>query len=260
MVDDINLDNAARIIAKSERLVVFTGAGMSKESGVPTFRDALEGLWAKYDPMKLATPEAFRKNPKLVWDWYSYRRDLLSGKQPNPGHYAVAELEDLLPQVVVITQNIDGFHHEVGSTDVICLHGDLKRDKCFASCCGNPTYVDVSQLSGWDTDSGPPLCPYCGDAYVRPDVVWFTESLPYHALTRATELARQADVMLVIGTSGVVWPAAGLTVEAKQAGATLVEINPNPSEITPITTHFLQGPSGEVMPEIVNRVRELFTR
>lgn len=259
MVDDTNLDKAAQVIAESERLVVFTGAGVSKESGVPTFRDALDGLWAQHDPMKLATPQAFRNDPKLVWDWYTYRRELLSDKSPNPGHYAVADLEDLLPQVVVVTQNIDGFHLEVGSTDVICLHGDLKRDKCFANCRGNPTYVDVSQLSGWNPESGPPICPYCESAHVRPDVVWFNESLPYQALTRATELSRQADVMLIIGTSGVIWPAAGLTVEAKKAGATLVEINPNPSEITPISDHFLQGPSGEVMPEIVNRIRELLS-
>ena len=260
MVDDNHLQKAADVIAQSDRLVVFTGAGMSKESGVPTFRDALDGLWAQHDPMKLATPQAFRQDPKLVWDWYNYRRELLSDKRPNPGHFAVAELDDLLPQVVVVTQNIDGFHHAVGSTDVICLHGDLKRDKCFANCRGNPTYVDVSQLTAWDTDAGPPLCPYCEEAYVRPDVVWFNESLPYHELTRATELSRQADVMLIIGTSGVVWPAAGLTVEAKEAGATLIEINPNPSEITPITHHFIQGPSGEIMPELARRIRELLTR
>lgn len=249
-----DLGEAARAIAASQRLVVLTGAGVSKESGIPTFRDALDGLWAQYDPEQLATPEAFRRNPKLVWDWYEYRRGLIAGARPNPGHYALVDLEKRLPQVVIVTQNIDGLHHMAGSQNVIELHGSIRRSKCFANCQGDPTLVNVEELA-WDHDSGPPQCPHCG-AWVRPDVVWFHESLPAPALGRAIHLSETADVILVIGTSGLVQPAASLPFVGKRAGARLVEVNPGWSGVTQIADWYLAGPSGVILPQLVAAMPE----
>jgi NAD-dependent deacetylase len=249
-----DIQQAADILRSSQRLAVSTGAGISKESGIPTFRDALDGLWANYDPQKLATPRGFRQDPKLVWDWYQYRRELLAEARPNPGHYALAEMEDLLPQVVVITQNIDGLHHQAGSSDIITLHGDITRNKCFDDCQGNPTYVDIEQLEDWDPEAGPPHCPHCG-AWVRPAVVWFEELLPPGALERALQVSQQADVMLVIGTSGLVQPAASLPFAAKRGGARIVEVNPESSMLTPIADVHLAGPSGEMLPQVVAAMR-----
>ena len=240
---------AAQAIRTGQRLVVLTGAGISKESGIPTFRDALDGLWAQYDPQELATPRAFRRNARLVWDWYSHRRDLLAQAQPNPAHYAIADLQRFVEQVVVITQNIDGLHQRAGSRDVIPMHGDIRRNKCFAHCQGDPTYVDVDALD-WDRDAGPPRCPYCGD-YVRPDVVWFEEMLPRAALVRAFQLSQTADVMLVVGTSGTVQPVASLPFLAREHGATVVEVNPNPTPITAIARWRLAGPAGVIVPQVV---------
>lgn len=244
---------AARVLYDSRAPIALTGAGISHESGIPTFRDALTGLWAQYDPQQLATPRAFQSDPKLVWDWYEFRRSLIADAQPNAGHYALAELETLLPGLVVITQNVDGLHQAAGSRDVIALHGDIRRNKCFANCQGNPTLIDVSALE-WDRESGPPRCPHCG-AYVRPDVVWFEEGLPVDALERAWTLAEHADVVLVVGTSGVVQPAASLPFVAMQRGATVIEVNPQPSAITPIAEWHLAGPAGVVMPQLVEAVR-----
>jgi NAD-dependent deacetylase len=240
---------AARAIRASQRLVVLTGAGISKESGIPTFRDALDGLWEQYDPQQLATPRAFRRNPGLVWDWYSHRRELLAQAQPNLAHYAVADLERHLAHVAVVTQNIDGLHQQAGSRDVVTLHGDIRRNKCFANCQGDPTYVDVDALD-WDRDAGPPRCPYCGE-YVRPDVVWFEEMLPPAALERAFQLSEMTDVMLVVGTSGTVQPAASLPFLAREHGATIVEVNPNRTPITSIARWHLAGPAGVILPQVV---------
>jgi len=242
----------AGILRASKRLVVLTGAGVSKESGIPTFRDALDGLWAQYDPVRLATPRGFRQNPKLVWDWYQYRRGLIAQAQPNPGHLAIAALERYLPHVVVITQNIDGLHDKAGSTDVIPIHGDIQKDKCFANCQGDPTWIDISTLA-WDEDAGPPCCPHCG-AYVRPAVVWFEETLPPRALERAISLSQRADVMLVVGTSGVVQPVASFPFMAAEAGATIIEVNPDRTPITAIAHWHLVGPSGGVLPQVIDAV------
>lgn len=256
MSENALFDQFVQIIADSERLVVSTGAGISKESGIPTFRDAMDGLWAKYDATQLATPDAFRRNPKLVWDWYTYRREIINAAEPNAGHHALVELEDLLPQVIIITQNVDGFHYKVGSTDVISLHGDIQRNKCFDACQGDPTYIDISTLE-WDQTTGPPLCPHCGKAYARPDVVWFTEMLPSHALRRAHDVTINCDVMLVIGTSGLVQPAASLPFLAAERGAIVLEINPNPSMISEIVEMRLSSGSATMLPEIVKRIRTL---
>lgn len=249
-----NLRAAARVLHASRCPVVLTGAGISKESGIPTFRDALDGLWAQYDPQQLATPGAFRRNPKLVWDWYEYRRELLAQAQPNPGHRALVELERLLGCLIVITQNVDGLHQAAGSSDVIALHGDIRRNKCFANCQGDPTLVDISALE-WDAEAGPPRCPHCG-AYVRPAVVWFEETLPPDASDRAFALARAADVMLVVGTSGVVQPVASLPFLAHEHGATIIEINPSRTPITRLADWFLDGPAGVVLPQVVAALAE----
>lgn len=248
------MGQAAAIIGRSQRLVVLTGAGVSKESGVPTFRDAMDGLWARYDPGELATEQAFRRNPRLVWDWYEYRRGLVNQAVPNPGHLALAALEALLPQVVVVTQNVDDLHQRAGSTDIVPLHGAIMQNKCFDNCQGEPTLVDIAGLEDSVPEAGPPRCPYCG-GWVRPDVVWFGENLPLGALHRALALAEAADVMLVVGTSGVIQPAASLPFVAQRAGATVIEANPNRSEITPLAAVWLDAPSGETLPQVVEVIR-----
>lgn len=251
---DNDIEKAARIIAGGRSLAVLSGAGVSKESGVPTFREAQIGLWAQYDPQRLATASAFRRDPGLVWSWYMFRRDLVSRIQPNPGHHALAALESLLPEVVVLTQNIDGLHRQAGSSDVVELHGNIWRYKCFDNCRGNPTLVDLESLE-YD-DEKPPPCPHCG-AHVRPDVVWFGENLPVQALNRAYEVSQGCDVMLVVGTSGVIQPAASIPYYARQAGAAVIDVNPVPSEISPLADVFLQGLSGEVLPRLVDAVQGL---
>jgi NAD-dependent deacetylase len=252
------IHEAARILRRARQLVILTGAGVSKESGVPTFRDALEGMWERFNPEDLATPEAFLRNPALVWEWYEHRRQMLAQVQPNPGHYALAALEGLLPEVIVVTQNVDGLHRAAGSTDVIELHGNLARHKCFDNCQGDPTLIDLSMLPAQpEIATLPPRCPHCG-AFIRPDVVWFTESLPPLAIDRAFGLAQTCDVMLVVGTSGVVQPAASLPFYAKSMGdATIIDVNPLPDEIAPLAHVFIQGPSGVVLPQVVQAVREL---
>ncbi len=255
MILQENIRQAAALIAGSRRLAVLTGAGVSKESGVPTFRDAMDGLWARYDPEQLATPVAFQRDPKLVWDWYTYRRELTRQAAPNAGHRALADLEGLLPHVAIITQNVDDLHQQAGSKDIVALHGALMQNKCFADCQGDPTIIDVAALPDFDPANGPPRCSHCG-AWVRPDVVWFGESLPEANLQRAATLAEQADVFLVVGTSGIVQPAASLPYQAKRRGATIIEVNPAPSGITAITDMWLEGPSGEILPQVVQVIRE----
>lgn len=249
MASEELIQKAARYIRTTKQLTILTGAGVSKESGVPTFRDALDGLWAKYDPQQLATAAAFMRDPKLVWDFYEYRREIMRPAQPNPGHYALAELQRRYPSTRIITQNIDDLHQRAGSTDVIRLHGNIAGNKCFYNCQGNPTPVDVSQIE-WDKTSGPPPCPYCG-RWVRPDVVWFGEMLPPDALSRAAELLTRTEVILVVGTSGVVSPAAEMPLIAKQHGAGIIEVNPYKSQITPIADIWLEAPSGEALPRVV---------
>ncbi len=252
MIWESRIAQAAEKVAQSERLIVLTGAGVSKESGIPTFRDALDGLWAKYDPTELATPSAFARNPKLVWDWYAYRRDMVEQCQPNPAHFALAQLDDLIPHCVIITQNIDGFHALAGSTDVIELHGNIKRYKCSRDCQGAPTIVPVTE---YKTDQIP-LCPHC-EALIRPDIVWFGENLPQTALYRAIDLAQNTDVLLVIGTSGMVNPAAAIPGIAHRNNATVIDINPQLDNLQDVVDIFLQAPAGETLPELVNAVRKI---
>jgi NAD-dependent deacetylase len=223
------------------RTVVLTGSGVSAESGVPTFREAQTGLWARFDPQELATPEAFERDPKLVWDWYGWRRKLVAEASPNQGHAAISEMEHLFSDFTLITQNVDGLHARAGSREVIELHGNILRTKCS---------VEGTIVEDYEEKETPPSCPSCG-APLRPDVVWFGEMLPYEALDAASEAARGADVFFSIGTSSLVFPAAALPFEAVENQATLVEINPGETPLTPHADYALRGPAGEILPRLV---------
>ena len=246
-LDNALIARAAALLRIAKRPCVLTGAGVSKESGIPTFRDALDGLWAQYNPQQLATPIAFARAPKLVWDFYEMRREKMRPAKPNNGHLALAQLERRYDTLPIITQNIDQLHEEAGSTNVIHLHGLIAQNKCSKACKGEPTLIDVSALNSVEA---PPRCPYCG-SYVRPDVVWFGEYLPQDKLAAAKRVLETTDLMLVIGTSGVVSPAAEMPFVVKQNGAVVIEVNPYESEIAAIADVWLQSPSGEALPQVV---------
>jgi len=192
-------DAAIAALRDARHVCVLTGAGVSAESGVPTFREAQTGLWEKYDPLDLATPEAFLRDPVLIWRWYRWRRELVAKAEPNPGHIALAKLAALVPQLTLVTQNVDGLHQRAGSNNVLEFHGNIFEDRCFAEGC----------VVGCDTESAVPICPGCG-SNVRPGVVWFGEAIPTRALNDSLEAAADCDVFLSIGTSSLVFPAAGL--------------------------------------------------
>lgn len=238
---------AARAVGRARRVCVLTGAGMSAESGIPTFRDALTGLWSRFRPEELATPEAFERDPKLVWKWYEWRRELVQQSQPNPGHYALAELARRVPSLTLVTQNVDGLHQRAGSRDAIEYHGNILRDRCTRE-------ATVSARADWST-SGLPECARCG-APLRPDVVWFGEPIPGGPMLRAAEAAGHCDLFLSIGTSSLVYPAAGLAEAALGAGATVIEVNPNPTDLTPHAHIALRGPSGQVLPALLAALRD----
>jgi NAD-dependent deacetylase len=226
----------------AQNVVALTGSGVSAESGVPTFREARTGLWERYDPQQLATPEAFDRDPRLVWAWYEWRRKLVSEAEPNPGHLGLAELERRVPNFTLVTQNVDGLHERAGSRTVIELHGNILRSKC--------SREDVIVDPEDQDDSIPPRCARCG-ANLRPDVVWFGEMLPLRALEAASEAARGCDLFFSVGTSSLVYPAAALPYEALENGATLVEINPSETPLTPHTDYVLRGGAGQILPELV---------
>jgi NAD-dependent deacetylase len=249
MPEDRVIREAALRLKKTRRLVVLTGAGVSKESGIPTFRDARDGLWARYDPAGLATREGFLRDPATVWTWYDYRFGMVAGARPNPGHLAIAEMEALFPQVTVVTQNIDGLHQAAGSTDVVELHGSIHRYKCLDGRHTGFTRADVAAQM-----QVPPVCPYCG-APLRPDVVWFGEMLPADAIHRAFDLCETSDAMLVVGTSGEVEPAASLPARAAHAGALVIDVNPDRGHIARRADIFLQGQGGVILPRLVEALR-----
>ncbi|HET6763950.1 MAG TPA: NAD-dependent deacylase [Longimicrobiaceae bacterium] len=255
------LARAAEWLAAAERVVVSTGAGMSKESGIPTFRDALDGLWARYDPTELATEQGFRKNPRRVWSWYAHRRRMIEACRPHAGHLAVAELAGLVPALTLVTQNIDGLHTAAGSPDVVELHGSIRRFKCLD--LGHPHHGTVPLPpvgdDGGEPEQDPPACPVCGSP-LRPDVVWFGEMLPEDAVERAWADAARCDVLLLVGTSGTVWPAAELPAVADRAGARVVEVNLEAGDTTGAVDLFMQGPAGIVLPALVDAVRARVAR
>ncbi len=229
-------------IRSSSRVAALTGAGVSQESGLRTFRDAQTGIWTQHRPEDLASPEAFRRNPQLVWDWYAWRREAIKGVRPNTGHYALVEMEKRLPEFTLITQNVDGLHRLAGSRRVLELHGNILRVRC--SECG--TYAEEWQEEAEQV----PHCRVCG-GLLRPDVVWFGEELPRAELEQAVEAARSCELFFSIGTSGVVQPAASLAYAAHNRGATVVELNPEGTPLTPKADFFLQGKSGEILPALL---------
>jgi NAD-dependent deacetylase len=238
-------------IRASSRIAVLTGAGVSAESGLPTFRSADhsfesgQALWSRYRPEDLATPEAFERDPELVWEFYAMRRLKAGEVKPNSGHAALVELERHVAHFTLITQNVDGLHQKAGSTGVIELHGNITRVRCSRGC---------GVYSEWETHSGiVPRCPNCGEL-LRPDVVWFGEMLPQAELENALAAARASQLFFSIGTSSVVQPAASLALVAKQHGAKVVEINMEETALTPLADTFLRGKSGEILPELVTYV------
>jgi NAD-dependent deacetylase len=242
MTDDVAA--VRRHIAAAGRVCVLTGAGMSAESGIPTFRDALTGLWSRFDPMQLASEEGFRAHPQRVWDWYAERRDGVRAAQPNAGHVALAAFARARPGVLtVVTQNVDDLHQRAGVADTIRLHGDILEDRWLQPC--------ARDCATSRAEAGrPPCCMDCGNL-VRPGVVWFGEMLPAGALESAEQAARSRDVMLVVGTSGAVWPAAGLAGQARRAGAHVVIVNPHASEIDDEAQVVLRGTAAATLPALL---------
>ena len=234
-------DALVTALRDARHVCVLTGAGVSAESGVPTFREAQDGLWEKYRAEDLATPDAFLADPALIWRWYRWRRDLVREVEPNPGHYALTQLADIVPRLTLVTQNVDNLHQRAGSQDVIEFHGNIFDDRCFA---------DGSVQTG-DDSLDVPVCPHCG-GHLRPGVVWFGEAIPEHALDESCAAAADCDVFLSVGTSSLVYPAAGLADLAKASGATVAEINPNPTMSAASFDFAIAGNSGVVLPELVD--------
>ena len=232
-------------IDRAARICVLSGAGMSAESGIATFRDALTGLWSRFDPAQLASVEGFRADPPLVWDWYAERREGVRCAQPNAGHLALGAFVRRRPGVLtVVTQNVDDLHQRAGNRDAIRLHGDILRDQ-WLDGCGRGRVCEVGQAA----PGRPPRCAECGNL-VRPGVVWFGEMLPAGAMDAAERAARTSEVMLVVGTSGAVWPAAGLAAKARRSGAFVAIVNPHASEIDAEAHVLLQGTAAQLLPRL----------
>ena len=237
-------DSVISKLKNAEKFVFVTGAGISQESGIPTFRGK-DGLWRNHDAMKLATIDAFYDNPKLVWEWYNERRTNIFAAQPNLGHKAIAELEKFT-EVVVLTQNIDGLHQKAGSSEVLELHGSIIKIKCSVCDFKDEILTDFSEI--------PPLCK-CGNI-LRPDVVWFGESLPQDVWQKAMILASQCDLMIIVGTSLVVSPANTLPMYAKQSDAILIEINPENTEMSYEMDLAIRNTGANSLPELVSLFKQ----
>lgn len=242
-----DVESIARLLLKAHKVIFLTGAGVSRESGIPTFREAQTGLWEKYNPEELATPQAFKRNPDLVWQWYDHRRTKLDEVKPNHGHYAIAKLESIIPKVLVLTQNVDGLHAQAGSTDVVELHGTIREFFCF-----DHQHAAHNVPRGLES---PPRC-HCG-ALLRPAVVWFNEALPAEAFSRAQKEIADCSIMFVVGTSSLVHPAAGLPLIALQKKIPVVEINPDDTPLTRQANYVVRGPSGKILPQILDKLVEL---
>jgi NAD-dependent deacetylase len=244
------IDDLRRRVQAAPSICVLTGAGMSAESGIPTFRDAVAGFWSRFDPMQLASEEGFRADPALVWDWYAERRAGVRAARPNAGHLALAAFASRYPgRLTVVTQNVDDLHQRAGNTDTIRLHGDILAERWLDAC--------PRRLPGNGCDTGgaapgtPPACAECGNQ-VRPAVVWFGEVLPQKALNAAEAAAAGCALMLVVGTSGAVWPAAGLAARARRAGAFVAIVNPHASEIDDDAHAVLRGTAAELLPRLLS--------
>lgn len=249
----MEISQVGELLKNAKRLVVLTGAGMSKESGIPTFRETqkaeeppgdgadLAALWANYDPQKLATPEGFLVDPTLVWRWYEWRRQMVLKVEPNAGHVALAKLEKYIEDVLIVTQNVDGLHARAGSRNIVELHGSITSHFCFAN-------AHKAETVPFDLPE-PPEC-FCGSP-IRPAVVWFGEALPQNAMEQATRASESCDLMLVVGTSALVWPAASLPYIAKQNKAKIIEINPESTPLSDITDYALKGTAAAILPRLL---------
>jgi NAD-dependent deacetylase len=229
------------LVAAARSIAVLTGAGISAESGVPTFRGP-GGLWRDFRPEDLATPEAFERDPRLVWEWYDWRRAKIAGAEPNLGHYALVTLEKRAPELTLITQNVDGLHARAGSRNVLEIHGSLWRTRC-GSC------REVRENREVPLPRLPPRCPCEG--LLRPDVVWFGEPLPLETLRRTFRALEACDLLLVVGTSAVVHPAASFAETVLARGVPVVEVNPEATPISGAVTHSLRGPAGQLLPRLL---------
>jgi len=235
------LEDSRRLVAEARAIAVLTGAGISAESGVPTFRGP-GGLWREYRAEDLATPEAFERDPRLVWEWYDWRRQRIAPARPNLAHYALVTLEKRAPGFTLITQNVDGLHAMAGSRSLLEIHGTLWRTRC-VSC------REIRENRETPLAEVPPLCGCEG--LLRPDVVWFGEPLPFETLKRAFRAIEECDLMLVVGTSAVVQPAASMALMALDRGAPVLEVNPEPTPLSDRVTRFLRGKAGEILPKLV---------
>lgn len=232
-------------LPRAKRVVFLTGAGVSAESGISTFRDK-DGLWSKFSPLELASVEGFMNNPERVWQWYQHRRQVLDTAEPNPGHYAMTKIQEFLPDVHLITQNVDRLHQVSGSKNVIELHGNIITNRCFK--CSKP-YKDEIDV----TEEALPKCKHC-NGNIRPDVVWFGEMLPEFAIEKAQEVSEMCDIFFSIGTSSEVFPAANLPLLAKQGGAYLVEINPTETQISKHADECIREVSGVALPNLLKEI------
>lgn len=236
-------------LSESEKIVFFTGAGISAESGIPTFRGK-DGIWNKLKPEELANFNAFMRNPQMVWEWYNHRKKIIHESKPNAGHIAIAEFEKYFDDVTVVTQNIDNLHRRAGSNKIYELHGNIERNYCI-NC--RTFYNEELNFS-----EGVPKCK-CG-GLIRPDVVWFGEFLPADQLEASEKAAINSDIFFVVGTSAVVYPAAGLVYTAKRAGSYIVEVNIEETEVSSIADISFFGEAGKVLPEILEEVKNLKRR
>lgn len=239
-------------LQSTQHVVILTGAGVSAESGIPTFRDALTGLWKNFDAEQLASEPGFLADPALVWGWYEWRRNRVLRTQPNSAHRAIAQLAEKVSKLTLITQNVDDLHERAGSQNVLHLHGSLHQARCI-SCEAPYVYpVETSIENQLDTQSRiePPKCDCCGEP-VRPGVVWFGEQLPIKAWEQAKDACENCDLLMIIGTSGLVWPAADLPYIADKAGISIVQINPDITSFNSVAGYNLRGKAGEIMPKLV---------
>lgn len=239
-------DKTLEVLSKANHVAVLTGAGVSAESGIKTFRDP-DGLWAQFNPMELASVDGFMSNPELVWKWYQHRVEIVSSSKPNPGHYAIAEMQNMFSRFSLITQNVDRLHQSAGARDVIELHGNIIDNHCFD--CGE---AYTSQIDAHETKL--PICKKCGGR-IRPSVVWFGEMLPLDAISKAEIAAEECDVLLSVGTSSEVYPAAQLPFTAKQHGAYVIEVNPNQTSLSRYCDDKLNEPSGIALPILLEELK-----
>lgn len=239
----IQIERAANLLQRARSVFVLTGAGVSAESGIPTFRGS-EGLWKSYSAEQLATTDAFRRNPELVWEWYHWRQGLIQKADPNPGHRALAEIEERTEKFLLLTQNVDDLHHRAGSKRVLQLHGSIFRTRC--SVCGR---IEEHAEHAHETL---PKCT-CG-GLLRPDVVWFGEQIPSDVWNEALGFLSRADLAMICGTSGVVWPAAAIPGIACERGIGTIEINLELTAVSSIVDVSLVGKAGEILPELVRRM------